>query len=180
MINICYNHSCLCLSSIYVCHNCHMVWHWQIYSLVRVFYTKCSNGHVMSDFLPACLISETTALEINKAPKMKRIQFFGATIKYTNKTHTHTHTHTHIYIYIYIYIPRRPLHREGNVLWRQTGLWSTEARVRHRAEGCVALRWWWQCHKRSLRGTRQHPVLCMAATRMGLCCWWLFNYPVLL
>jgi hypothetical protein len=51
--------------------------------------------------------------------------------------------------------------------------------VRHRAEGCMARRWWQQCRKRSLRGTGQHPVVCMPSTRMGLCWWWLFNYPLL-
>jgi hypothetical protein len=39
--------------------------------------------------------------------------------------------------------------------------------VRHRAEGCMALRWWLQCRKRSLRGTRQHPVICMPSPHMG-------------
>jgi hypothetical protein len=51
--------------------------------------------------------------------------------------------------------------------------------VRHRAEGCMALRWWQQCHKRYLRGTGQHRVVCMSSTRMGLCTCWLLNSPVL-
>jgi hypothetical protein len=48
----------------------------------------------------------------------------------------------------------------GNVLGRQTGLWSTETRC---TEGCMALRWWQQCRKRSLWSTGQHPVVCMYA-----------------
>jgi hypothetical protein len=34
-------------------------------------------------------------------------------------------------------------------------------------------------NKRSLRGTGQHPAVSMASTRMGFCCWWLFNSLVL-
>jgi hypothetical protein len=51
--------------------------------------------------------------------------------------------------------------------------------VRHCAEGCIALRWWKQCCKWFLQGTRQHPVVCMPSTYMGLCWWWLFNAMVL-
>jgi hypothetical protein len=47
--------------------------------------------------------------------------------------------------------------------------------MRHRAEGCMALRWWQQCCKRCLRGTGQHPAVCVPST-----CWWrLFNSAVL-
>jgi hypothetical protein len=51
--------------------------------------------------------------------------------------------------------------------------------VRRRAAGCMALRWWRQCRKRSLRGSGQHPVLWMPSTHTELCGWWLFNSPVL-
>jgi hypothetical protein len=60
------------------------------------------------------------------------------------------------------------------VLGRHTGL-LVHRGVRHRAEGCMTLRWWQQCRKRSLRGTGQHPVICMPYTLMGLCWWWLFD-----
>jgi len=46
--------------------------------------------------------------------------------------------------------------------------------VRQCAKSYMALRRWKQCHKRSLQGTGQHPVICMPSTRMGLCWWWLF------
>jgi hypothetical protein len=68
----------------------------------------------------------------------------------------------------------------SNILGRQTGLWSTVSKLlRHRAEDCMALRWWQQCRKRSLRGTEQYLVVSRPSTRMGLCWWWLFDYPVL-
>jgi hypothetical protein len=43
----------------------------------------------------------------------------------------------------------------------------------------MALRWWYQHCKRPIRGTRQHPVICMSSTHMVLCRWWLFNTLVL-
>jgi hypothetical protein len=62
----------------------------------------------------------------------------------------------------------------GIVLGRRTGIWSTEVKVWGIVpRDCIALRW--QCCKRSLRGTGQHPVVCM-----GPCWWRLFNSSALM
>jgi hypothetical protein len=37
--------------------------------------------------------------------------------------------------------PTYPRRGGVNALGRRTGLWSTEAKARHRAEGCVPQRW---------------------------------------
>jgi len=45
--------------------------------------------------------------------------------------------------------------------------WLTEAMVhpsqglRHCADGCVTLGWWWQCHEQSPQGNRQQPIVLM-------------------
>jgi len=65
---------------------------------------------------------------------------------------------------------------EGNNIYRWlTGKVSHPSQgVRHRADGCMAMRWWWQCCEQSPR-SRQHPIVFMPSTYKGLCRWWLIS-----
>jgi hypothetical protein len=59
-----------------------------------------------------------------------------------------------------------------NVCRRQTGAMVHPSQgVRHRADGCMTLGWWWQCHKQSPQGTWQNPIVFMPSTCKGLCRW---------
>jgi hypothetical protein len=73
---------------------------------------------------------------------------------------------------------RHPRRGGGNVLGRQTGLWSTEAKV----WGIVPkAAWHWGGDSSVVNDPfGAHSVVCMPSTCMGLCWWSPFNSPILL
>jgi hypothetical protein len=73
---------------------------------------------------------------------------------------------------------KRSRHGGVNILGQQTGLWSTEAKVQgivcrrlHGTEVVIAV------PQTIPSGNGATPVVYMPSTVMGLCWWWLFNFP---